>query len=123
MASPATGFEAVEYIEYFNQNKVHPDAALFNINGVEWRWPHLVVHDVRLEGELITLHVELRDRDTGVLTMQVFTWGFDKMYHAGVPDPVRTKNLIRDAYLALVCHELDELLRIPEEWNDPHEKT
>lgn len=95
----------------------------FNINGVEWRWPHLVLFDVQLEKDHITLFVETRERETGVLQSLCFRTDFDEQYAAGVPEPARTKNLIRDAYLKLVCHELDELLRIPGEWKDPHDEN
>lgn len=94
-------------------------ALAFQANGVTWRRPHLVVLRAELRAYDVLLWSEIADRDTGELRAQAFTVGYETL---GIlaPTPTQTRQLLRDAYLKLVCHELDELLRIDNHWVDPH---
>lgn len=100
---------------------VHTVRHVFKQDGVEWRKPHLVVLEVEKTSSEIRMFVELRDRDTGELTTQLFTCSFEPQFMADVPVALRTKAMLREAYLRLVSHELDELLRLDGQWQDPHD--
>jgi len=91
----------------------------FQDNGVSWRRPHLVVLKAELRAFDVALFVEIADRDTGELRTQLFVVGYETI---GVlaPTPAQTRELLRKAYIHVVCHELDELLRIDNNWQDPH---
>ncbi len=96
---------------------------VFQDNGVSWRRPHLVVLRAEIREFEVHLLVELEDRDTGELRNQLFTWTLPADYVAQhEPTPEQTKKVLRDAYLLLACHEIDELLRVDATWQDPHLK-
>ncbi len=112
---------------------IMPDANVpwraYEDNGVEWRWPHLAVLKAEVsEGDArrdllpeVCLWCELRDRDTGALRIQLFRVAFTSELFSDLTPAERTRKLIRETYLKLCAHEVDELLRNTSTWEDPHD--
>jgi len=94
---------------------------VFEGNGVSWRCPYLVIVGVELGKTDIVLRALINDRDTGNLCHQNFIMNLPFIYtQCEDPTPEQTREVIKQAYLMLVCHELDELLRVDDSWQDPH---
>jgi len=89
-------------------------------NGVSWISPYLLVRKAVFAGDILELHCEICDRDTGKITYQLFQIGVPEGYKHSSATPASTKDVLRAAYLKLVCHEIDELMRVDDEWQDPH---
>jgi hypothetical protein len=97
---------------------------VFDADGITWRWPHLAV----LKAEIVPvashhevhLLVEIRDRDTGKLRTQLFITDFDERIVSGTDQALLIERVLRQSYLKVCAHELDELLRIGSNWKDPH---
>jgi len=97
---------------------------VFQGNGVSWRNPLLNVLRAEITKDDVNLFVEIADRDTGEVRTQLFTSQLPEDYrNAAQPTPEQTHEVLRKAYLLLVCHELEELLRIDGKWSDPHTPT
>jgi hypothetical protein len=96
----------------------------FQGNGVSWRRPILSVLRAEITNCDVNLFVEIADRDTGEIRTQLFTSELPAEYcNTTQPTPEQMCDILRKAYLLVVCHELAELLRIDGKWVDPHAPT
>lgn len=95
----------------------------FKDKGVEWRCPCLDVIKVEFEGGYLSLYSAICDRDTGERITQQFNCDLPKSFNYETATPQEVAGLIRSAYLLLVNHELEELLRVDGMWQDPHVRS